>query len=90
MLQLYHRTINEVDICHYRDQLSFTLLKAASDLPYGTPVEKLIAEFQLKKNVSFCYVLQCKGDDYPLLYDSEDDDDTNTAYISVYQTEVKS
>ena len=45
VLQLYHRTINEVDICHYRDKLSYTLLKATSDLPYGTPVEKLIAKF---------------------------------------------
>ena len=49
VVQLYHRTINEVDICHYRDELSYTLLKVAFDLPYGTPVRKLNAEFQLKK-----------------------------------------
>ena len=56
-LQLHQRTLSEVDICHYRDKLSLNLLKEASHLPYGTPVEMLIAEFQLKKDVSFCYVL---------------------------------
>ena len=45
MLQLYQRTITEVDVCHYRDKLSYNLLRAASDLPYGTPFEKLIAGF---------------------------------------------
>ena len=49
VLTIYHRTINEVDICHYRDRLSDSLLKECSELPYGTPVDKLIAEFQLKK-----------------------------------------
>ena len=49
VLTLYQRTLIEIDICHYRDKLSFNLLKEASDLPYGTPVEMLIAEFQLKK-----------------------------------------
>ena len=48
VLTLYQRTLSELDICHYRDKLSFNLLKEASDLPYGTPVEMLIAEFQLK------------------------------------------
>ena len=76
-------------------------MKAASDLPYGTPVEKLIAEFQLKKYIRFCYVLhdmdsgfvtyrKSKGDDRPLLNDSDDSDNNNTAYISVDQTEVES
>ena len=101
MLQLYQRTITEVDVCHYRDKLSYNLLRAASDLPYGTPVEKLIAEFQLKKDVSFCYVLhdmdsgfvtyrKFKGDDRPLSGNNDEDDDNDGAYISVYQEEVKS
>ena len=28
-----------------------------SELPYGTPIDKLIAEFKLKSYVSFWYVL---------------------------------
>ena len=31
-----------------------------------------------------------KGNDRPLLDDSDDGNDNNAAYISVYQTEVKS
>ena len=57
VLKQFERTLTEVDVCHYRDKLSFNLLKQTSKLPYGTPVEQLIAEFQLKKDVSFCYVL---------------------------------
>ena len=101
VLQLYHRTINEVYICHYRDKLSYTLLKAASDLPYGTPVEKLTAEFQLKNDVSFCYVLhdmdtgfvtyhKIKGDDNISLDDSDEGGNNSAAYTNVYETEVKS
>ena len=45
----FERTITEVDVCHYRDKLSISLLKAASKIPFGTPVEQLIAEFHLKK-----------------------------------------
>ena len=40
VLQLYYRTINEVDIYHYCDKLSYTLLKTAFNSTYGTPVEK--------------------------------------------------
>ena len=101
VLQLYKRSITEVDVCHYRYKLSYNLLKATSDVPYGTPVEKLIAEFQLKKDVSFCYVLhdmdsgfvtyrKNKGDDHPSLRDNDEDDDNNGAFISVYQNEVES
>ena len=96
VLQLYQQTLTEVDICHYRDKLSYNLLRAAFDLPYGTPIEKLITEFRLKKDVSFCYVLhvmdsgfvnycKSKGDDHPLLGETDDGDDTNGTYISVYQ-----
>ena len=53
VLQLYQKTITEVDVCHYRSKLSYNLLKATSDLPHGTPVEKLIAEFHLKKDAIF-------------------------------------
>ena len=59
----------------------------------------MIAEFQHKKDVSFCYVLhdmdssvvtyrKSKGDDHPLLGDNTEDDNSNGAYISVYQKEV--
>ena len=104
VLQLYQKTITEVDVCHYRSKLSYNLLKATSDLPYGTPVEKLIAEFQHKKDVSFCYVLhdmnsgfvtyrKSKGDSHPSVGDQGDDDDdydNNGGFISVYQNEVES
>ena len=96
MLTQYQRTLSEVDICHYRDKLSYNLLKAASDLPYGTPVEMLIAQFQLKKDVSFCYVLhdmnsgfvtyrKSKGSDLPVSGGTDND-----KFISVYQHEVES
>ena len=66
-----------------------------------THVEKLIDEFQLKKDVSFCYVLhymdsgfvtyrKSYGDNRPLLDDNDAGYDNDTAYISVYQTEVES
>ena len=55
VLNQFKRTLTEVDVCHYRDKLSFNLLKQASVLPYGTPVEMLIAEFHLKKDL--CIIL---------------------------------
>ena len=98
MLQLYKRPITEVDVCHYRSKLSYNLLKETDDLPYGTPVEKLIAEFQHKKDVSFCYVLhdmdsgfvtyrKSKGDSRPSVGDN--DDDNNSGFISVYKNDVE-
>ena len=92
---LYHRTINEVDICHYRDRLSDKLLKECSEEPYGTPVDKLIAEFGLKKDVSFCYVLhdinsgfvtykKNKEDARPVSHGLQNDE-----FISVYKNEVE-
>ena len=45
VLQQYNHTITEVDICHYRNKISYNFCKSTSDLPYGTPVEKLISEF---------------------------------------------
>ena len=92
---LYHRTINEVDICHYRDRLSDRLLKECSEEPFGTPVDKLIAEFQIKLDVSFCYVLhdissgfvtykKNKEDARPVCHGVKNDE-----FISVYKDEVE-
>ena len=95
VLTLYHRTITEVDICHYRDTLSNSLLKEASDLPYGTPVDKLIAEFQLKKDVSFCYVLHDMNSGFVTYKKNKEDASPipngrdNDEFISVYQHEVE-
>ena len=95
-LQLHQRTLSEVDICHYRDKLSLNLLKEASHLPYGTPVEMLIAEFQLKEDVSFCYVLHDMNSGFATYKKNADDNvpvsngNDNDEFISVYQTEVES
>ena len=100
VLQLYHRTINEGNIYHYRYQLLFTLLKSASDLHYGTPVG-FFYRISAEKDVSFYYVLHdmnssfvtyriSKGDDRLFLDGNDCEDDNNAAHISVYQTEVES
>ena len=51
----FDRGIDEVEIYHYSSNLSYFLLKETSDVPYGTPVERLIAEFNQKTDVRFCY-----------------------------------
>ena len=57
MLQQFGRVIDECGICHYHDNLSYLLLIDTSDVPYGTPAECLIAEFNQKIDVSFWCVL---------------------------------
>ena len=54
--QHYGKTISEQSVFKQRDNISYSLLKETSDLPYGTPVERLIAEFSMKSDVSFMYV----------------------------------
>ena len=96
VLKQFERTLTEVDVCHYRDKLSFNLLKQTSKLPYGTPVEQLIAEFQLKKDVSFCYVLHDMNSGFVTYKKNKEHDvpvsngTDNDEFISVYKNEVES
>ena len=57
MLQRFGKIISKVGVWYYHDKLEYKLLVDTSELPYGTPIDKLIAEFKLKSYVSFWYVL---------------------------------
>ena len=48
ILQLYGKVVTEMFIYQYRDTAAYSILKATCDLPYGTPVEHLIAKFTKK------------------------------------------
>ena len=39
VLQIYNHTITEVDICHYRNKISYNFVNSVSDLPYGTQLD---------------------------------------------------
>ena len=55
VLQTYDWIISQKVIYQYRDNLEYLILKEASDLPYDTPVDRLIAEFSKKSDICFVY-----------------------------------
>ena len=95
ILQSYGKVVTDKSIRQYRDKMSYSILKATSDLPYGTPVECLIAEFSKKPDVSFVYVTHDLNSGFVTSQKRRDDnaatliEGNDTEYISVYKDEVE-
>ena len=53
----FKTTLTEGDLYKYRDKVLHELLSETSKTPYGTPIDKLIQNFNNKFDVSFTYVL---------------------------------
>jgi len=89
----YKITLTEGDLYKYRDKVLHELLSVTSKTPYGTPVDKLIANFNKKSDVSFTYVLHDYKSGFVTYRKNKDDNlDNETVvnedYISVYQSEI--
>ena len=95
ILQTYGKVVTAMAIRQYRDNINYSILKATSDLPYGTPVERLIAEFSKKTDVSFVYVTHDINSGFVTCQKRRDDniatliDGDTTEFISVYQDQVE-
>ena len=78
----------------YKDKVLHELLRDTSKTSYGTTVEKLIANFNQKTDVSFTYVLHDYNSGFVTYRKNKDDNlDNETVlnedYISVYQSEIE-
>ena len=81
------KIISEQCVFKHRDNLSYSLLKATSELLYGTPIEYLISEFSLKPDVSSIYVTH--NIDSGFVTHQKRKDDTKSHEIALHEDFIR-
>ena len=94
VFQLYNKVISEHYVYQNRDMLIYSTLEDTSDLPYGNPVKRFIAEFSNKLDVGVLYVTRVINSWFVTYMKRKGDDVAAEVsaigkFVSVYQEEVE-